>query len=759
MGITIETIIEKAKMYLPSMNEERVRKAYEFAKKAHEGQTRFSGEPYLIHPVNVAYLMLDYHPDEASIITALLHDVAEDTTYTIQDISKAFGAEVAMLCEGLMKLSKVRSRLNDPQVQNLRKLFLAMTNDIRVVMLKLCDRLHNMTTLDFVRPEKRIRIAQETLNIYAPIAARLGIYRLKMQLEDLCFMHLHPQIYAQIQEQLQKTVKWRERYIEEAKKILLDTLQSEGLHAEVDGRVKGLYSIYRKMQRKNKASVDDIFDVFAMRVTLPDIYKYGKEYTGHVYTTLGIIHSKFTPLANRFKDYVAVPKVNGYRSLHTTVVGLGPKTYTQPTEIQIRTNGMHQHAEYGIAAHWIYEEEGVIKAADYNNQTFFKRMLEDTDGIEGEHTMLHQQTEWLTDLQKIEQEIKGNQELLDNLKSDLFQDRIFVLTPRGDVKDLPAGATPIDFAYAVHSEVGNQCIGAKVNGTIVPIDYVLKNGEVVEIVTRKNARPSQSWLSFAKTTTARNRIRTWFRNLDSEGHVREGKQLLNAKLQQLGLPPLDITLSALKHYDGKNLSVKDREEILSEIGQGMMFASTVVRKLFPAEQLLGSSKASASAQPYVTRHIPTESVPEDGDKMLIGGSENVPYTFVNCCSPTKGDDLIGYITRGRGVSVHKRSCAVVRNSELQRLIPVTKADQTGKTSERYSVHIIIEADDRMGLVRDIAAQFATNNINILHFFQDPPHLGRAVINFILEIQDVDQLERILSNLEKIPSVRRACKVN
>lgn len=752
MEPTVKDIIAKAKLYLPSLNEQRVLDAFEFANKAHSGQTRFSGEPYIIHPLNVAYLLLDYHPDEASIISALLHDVAEDTPVTIEEIGNQFGEEVASLCNGLMKLSKVRSRLNDPQVENLRKLFLAMTNDIRVVMLKLCDRLHNMSTLDFVRPEKKIRIAQETLNIYAPIAARLGIYRLKMELEDMCFKHLNPEGYAQLSEQLKKTVKWREKYMDEAKKLLQETLQAEGLHAEVDGRVKSLYSIYRKMQRKSKMSVDDIFDIFAMRITLPDIYKYGKEYTGHVYTALGIVHNHFTPLANRFKDYVAVPKVNGYRSLHTTVVGLGPKTYTQPTEIQIRTEGMHQHAEYGIAAHWIYEEEGVIKAADYNNQQFYKRMLEDTTGDDMENVMLQQQTVWLNDLQKVEQETKGNQELLDNLKSDLFQDRIFVLTPRGDVKDLPAGATTIDFAYAVHTEVGNHCTGSKVNGTIVPIDYVLRNGEVVEILTRKNARPSLSWLSFAKTTFARNRIRTWFRNLDGEGHMKEGRQLLNAKLQQLGLPPLDINLSILKKYDDKDLTIKGREALVSEVGLGITFASTIVRKLFPPEQLLGSSSKPIPAE-FV---MPVQTGEEV--KMLIGGAENVPYSFVNCCNPKPGDDLIGYTTRGRGVSVHKRSCAVVRNSELQRLVTV-QSSQNDDKSEQYSVHIVIEADDRVGLVRDISSEFANSNVNILHFFQDPPHNGRAIINFVLDIQDVDQLERVLSNLEKIPSVRRACKVN
>lgn len=782
--LTIEHVIDRAREYIPSVNADKIRYAYEFAKKAHEGQQRFSGEPYIIHPLNVAAILLDYHPDEDSIVTALLHDVAEDTQYTLEDIEKEFGPTVSRLCWGLVKLSKVRSKLNDPQIENLRKLFLAMAEDIRVVMLKLCDRLHNMKTLHHVLPHKQERIAQETMNVYAPIAARLGIYRLKTELEDLCFKHLYPDAYNDIHSQLEKAERWREKYIDIAQKILYEMLSKEGLHVEVDGRIKGMYSIYRKLKKKNKTLVDEIFDVFAMRVILPDMYKYGKEYTGHLYTTLGIIHNQFTPLANRFKDYVAVPKVNGYRSLHTTVIGLGPKNYNRPTEIQIRTASMHNFSEYGIAAHWIYEEKGVITAKDFlinSTQLDFVDIEDDAD------VFFEQQKEWITDLKKIGQQVKNNQELLTHLHTDVLQDRIFVLTPRGDVKDLPVGATPIDFAYSVHTEIGNHCIGAKVNGNMVPIDYQLKNGEVVDIITRKNAAPSQSWLGFVKTTHAMNRIKVWFRTRDEDKNIKDGKDLLNEKLQQLGKPLLDMHVSLLKDYEGKKRSLKQRQELLADIGQGTLSTSTVLRKLFTVQELLGSTQAleeKKSRQVIVDKkklriQRKEETNSESESVVLIGGVKNMPFNFVRCCNATLDDELIGFITRGKGVSVHKKKCAVIRNSDPDRLVPVdvsTLKSSNGEkirdttvqaavslpqssSDESYAVQVLIEANDRLGLVRDITAAIANENVNILHFFQDPPHSGLAAINFLLEINNFEQLERLLYKLEKIESVRRACKVN
>lgn len=759
--VTIQEIIKKAKEYLSHLNEERLKRAYDFAENAHAGQTRFSGEPYIIHPLSVADILLDFHPDEDMLVACFLHDVAEDTSCTIEDIGAAFGVQVKNLCEGMVKLSKVRHKLNDPQTENLRKLFLAMAKDFRVVLLKLCDRLHNMRTLGFVREEKRTRIAQETLNIYAPIAARLGIYKLKSQLEDHCFRHLYPDDYKRIGEQLAKAEKWRDKYIENAKHILIETLSSEGIQSEVEGRIKSMYSIYRKLKKKNKNSVDEIFDVFAMRVVLPDIYKYGREYTGHIYTALGVIHNHFTPLANRFKDYVAVPKVNGYRSLHTTVMGLGSQIHIQPTEIQIRTTNMHASAELGIAAHWLYEEN-----VNLYDDSELSRMIQmpsarpvtfEAAAAVAAASFIKQHKDWLSGLYQIEQETQNNQEFLDNLQVDVFHDRIFVLTPRGDVKDLPAGATPVDFAYTVHTEIGNHCVGARVNGNIVPLDYELKSGEVVEILVRKNAKPSQQWLAFVKTSHTRNRIRAWLRGLDVKKHIREGKNLLNLKLRQLGKPPLDFNLSLLKNYEGRNLTVEQRQELLAEIGRGGVLPSAVLRKLFTLEDLLDSKPARGQST-----DISKGAGPAAGKKhgsLIIGGEKNVPYAFVKCCNADFSDKLIGYVTRGRGVSVHKKDCKVINNAGTNRLVKIEAAG-SAEALNSYHAQVRIEAaDTRIGLIRDISNVIAENRINILDIFQSGGDDEYGEMNLILELNDFDQLDRVLSKLEKIPSVRRAYRVN
>lgn len=739
---TIQDIIEKAKAYLPALGEDRIMHAYDFAQRAHGSQTRFSGEPYIIHPLNVADILLDFHPDENTILAALLHDVAEDTEKTLDDIENSFGRDVRELCSGMVKLSKVHSKLNDPQIENLRKLFLVMARDFRVVLLKLCDRLHNMRTIEFVHPEKRTRIAQETLNIFAPIASRLGIYLLKSQLEDLCFKQLNPDQYLDIQNQLAKTEKWRGNYIDTAKKILLDTLSTEGICARVDGRVKSVYSIYRKLKKKTKTSIEEVFDVFAMRVVLPDIYKYGKEYNGHLYTALGVIHNHFTPLANRFKDYVAVPKVNGYRSLHTTVMGLGPKIHAQPTEIQLRTETIHQSAEFGIAAHWLYEE-GIefVKSGQ-------RPVNSDEAAAYSIAPFLQQQKDWISNLSTIEKEIGSNQEFLETLKVDVFHDRIFVLTPRGDIKDLPSGATPVDFAYAIHSEIGNHCMGAKVNGNMVPLDYELKNGEVVEVLTRNNIKPNQQWLSFVKTNYARNRIRSWLKGLDEEKHLRAGKTLLNEKLRQLGKPVLDTNFTLLNKYNGEHLSLPQRHSLLVEIGKGAQLPGTVLRKLFTLEELLMNRTNRGG--------IAKKQDNEEKPKVIIGSETDMPYQFVQCCNADFGDDLIGYITRGRGISLHRKDCPVLRSSESSRLIDV---DVKQGSACWYPVRIKVEAHDRIGLVRDLSQIMAENSVNIIDLRQTPTKDNHPEWTFLVQIEQFDQLEKVLSKLEKIPSVLRARKAN
>lgn len=755
--VTIQTVLESVKKYLPSADLERIGRAFDFANEAHKNQKRFSGEPYIIHPLSVASILTDFHPDEDTIIAALLHDVVEDTRCTIEDIERDFGPQVKSLCWGMVKLSKVHSRLNDPQVDNLRKLFLAMAKDFRVVLLKLCDRLHNIKTLEFVRPEKRIRIAQETLNVYAPIAGRLGIYRLKSQLEDMCFKYTNPEAYNSIANQLTQSEKWREQYIENAKKIIAENLRAEGVSAQVDGRVKSIYSIYRKMSKKGKNALDEVFDIFAMRVVLPDIYKYGKEYTGHLYTALGSIHKNFTPLANRFKDYIAVPKINGYRSLHTTVMGLGPKDSPQPTEVQLRTRSMHEYAEYGIAAHWMYEEVGSVNLAAVDE--IIRRYSGKKDPADFEEAVasssvnfFKQHKAWITGLGKTSRDTKSNPELMENLKIDIFSDRIFVLTPRGDVQDLPVGATPIDFAYAVHSDIGDTCVGAKVNGNIVPIDYVLKNGEVVEIITRKNATPSQYWLSFAKTSHARNRVRSWFRGLDEDKNFKDGRDMINEKLAQLGRPLLDDNLSMFRTVEGKKTSLKQREEFIKKVGRGALLPCALIKKVLTLEEIIIGRKLFDHLKTREFKKIPTE---ENLPKILIDGEENMPYQFVRCCDASFADELVGYITRGKGVSIHKRTCSVLQNMKDARLIPVSVIGGV----KSYPVGIRVEVEDRVGLVRDISQVIADNKINIIDFSKGTVHENHIDINIIVGINNFDQLDRMLYSLEKISSVRRAFKVN
>jgi len=755
--VTIQTVLESVKNYLPSADLERIARAFDFANEAHKNQKRFSGEPYIIHPLSVASILTDFHPDEDTIIAALLHDVVEDTEHTIEDIERNFGPQVKNLCWGMVKLSKVRSKLNDPQVNNLRKLFLAMAKDFRVVLLKLCDRLHNIKTLEFVRPEKRIRIAQETLNVYAPIAGRLGIYSLKTQLEDMCFKYTNPEAYTNIANQLIESEKWREQYIENAKKVIAENLRSEGISANVDGRVKSIYSIYRKMFKKEKNSLGEIFDIFAMRVVLPDIYKYGKEYTGHLYTALGVIHKNSTPLANRFKDYIAVPKINGYRSLHTTVMGLGPKDNPQPTEVQLRTESMHEYAEYGIAAHWMYEEVGSVNLAALDE--VIKRYSDKKDPKDFEEALasssvnfFKQHKAWIAGLGKASRNTKSNPELMEGLRVDVFSDRIFVLTPRGDVQDLPVGATPIDFAYAVHSDIGDTCVGAKVNGNIVPIDYALKNGEVVEIITRKNATPSQYWLSFVKTNHARSRIRSWFHGLDDDKNFKDGKEMVNEKLAQLGRPQLDEGLSLLKNIEGNKISLKDRQELISEVGRGALLPFALIKKILTLEEIIIGRKLFDPPKPRELKKIPAE---QDLPKVLIDGEENMPYQFVRCCDASFADELVGYVTRGNGVSIHKRTCSVLQNMQDARMIPVSV---TGGMRS-YPVSIKVEADDRVGLMRDVSQVIGNNKINIIDFSVRAAQENRVDINVIVGINNFDQLDRMLYSLEKISSVRRAFKVN
>ena len=550
MDAALKKIVETVKGYLPHANFERIGKAYEFAKKAHTGQLRFSGEPYFSHPVAATFHLLTLQPDEDAIIACLLHDVIEDTTEDVKAVEKKFGGAVANLCLDMEKLGTVRYRGQERQIENLRKMFVAMARDLRVIFIKLSDRLHNMETLSYVRPDKQKRIAKETLEVYAPIAARLGLFEFKSRLEDLAFQTLEPEEFRKIEQAVAGTAGEREKFIERTKKKLKIILQKAGIDAEVTGRTKHFYSIWRKLKLKNYSSVNEIYDLFALRVLTKS--------TADCYAALGAIHNHFTPLSHRFKDFIAVPKPNGYQSLHTTVVGLNRNS---PTEIQIRTKEMHEAAERGAAAHFAYSEK--------------KKSVKTEE----------EKLKWIRGLVELHEQMKDNTEFVVSLTSDVLENRIFVLTPKGDVFDLPTGATPVDFAFAIHTEVGNRCVGAKVNGKIAKLDTELKNGQVVEILTKKDAKPNRFWLSFTKTNSAKAKIRAFFSALGRNENIAIGKELINKKLARLGKPKLDADYSILRNYKKQDLSKCGRELLLERVGNGSVSSSAVVKSLFEFEEL------------------------------------------------------------------------------------------------------------------------------------------------------------------------------
>ncbi|MFH0820825.1 MAG: bifunctional (p)ppGpp synthetase/guanosine-3',5'-bis(diphosphate) 3'-pyrophosphohydrolase, partial [Candidatus Peregrinibacteria bacterium] len=672
---TIAEIIRGAKKYLPKLNEKRVMQAYEFASKAHEGQKRNSGEPYIQHPLEVAKILISLQPDEDSIISSLLHDVPEDTKYTIEDLKKEFGEKVVPLLTGLEKLGKVYYRGEERQIENLRKMFIAMAKDIRVILIKLADRLHNMRTLSFVPDRKQERIARETLMVYAPIAGRLGIYAIKNELEDLCFKYLEPQNFKRIQKEMKELMGVQQNVIRVCKCTLKQTLKKAGIEAEVEGRIKHAYSILRKLKRKDKNYVSELYDVLALRIVVKD--------EAECYQALGIIHKNWTPMPRRFKDYIAVPKPNGYQSLHTTLVGLCPDIHGQPIEVQIRTKEMDLVAKYGIAAHWQYKEEkgrSIAVAPDKLN--------------------------WVQGLVELHESLKSNSEFIESLNMDLFRDRIFVLTPKGDVLDLPVNATPVDFAYAIHSDVGNRCKGAKVNGQIAPLNQPLKNGQVVEILTSPNTEPNRYWLSFVVTSQAKQRIKYWFNSQDKDHLTKTGKELINEQLKRYGEKPLDPTMSALKNLDGEKLTIKEREAILEKVGNMSIDVVTLAKKLIPEAKRKQLNQISASTASALAEGVKIEKK----DEVLITGERGYKTQLATCCQPKPGDLITGYITRGKGVTVHQQKCKMLKGLNQERLI---KTSWSSDRVHEFEATLVLERRSRIGLLRDVAEVFAGNHLPIL----------------------------------------------
>lgn len=712
---TISGIIKQAKEYLPNLDEERVNRAYKLAAKAHSGQLRDSGEPYIQHPLEVTEILMGLKPDEDSIIASLLHDVLEDTDVKAEEISKSLGESVIPLLKGLEKLRKVYYRGRERQIENLRKMFLAMAKDIRVIVIKLADRLHNMRTLEHLKkPEKRKRIAEETLTIYSPIASRLGIYKIKNELETLCFKHLHPADFKRIKKELDEISNVKTGVINASKESLINVLKKNSLkHLDIDGRVKNLYSIYKKLKKKGKNYVTELYDIFALRIVV--------ENEAQCYQVLGMIHKNWTPLQRRFKDYIAVPKANGYQSLHTTLIGLCPDLHNQPLEVQIRTRDMNDVAEFGIAAHWDYKEQGSVPVTQ-------------------------QKLSWVQSLVELHENLESNSEFIETLSVDIFHDRIFVLTPKGDVMDLPYDATPIDFAYSIHTSVGHKCKQAKANGRIVPLDYKLKNGQVLEILTGKTEQPNRYWLSFVQTAHAKARIKQWFNMQDRDKILKMGKEDINKKLKQFNQPPLNPNLTLFKKYGTERLTIRDREALVEKVGNGSLNVMEVLKKVLPAEKVLKPTTKALMDSEIMGESIKFQEKPE----ILITGEKGYKTQMASCCKPIPDEPIIGYITRGKGVNIHRTDCKDLKGLEKERFI---KTSWSSSKISQYSVKLRIERRSRIGLLRDVADVFAINQLPILEIENIREQgMDQGYMLITASLDSLDTLNIIIHQLEDVDGV-------
>jgi GTP pyrophosphokinase len=701
--------------------------AFDLAAEAHAGAIRKSGEPYIVHPLAVASLLADMQLDGATIQAALLHDTVEDTALTLEDIRGQMGDTVARLVDGVTKFSELGKRQRDlsrttpvepdtkkkrtdrdtarrQQLETLRKLFLSMAEDPRVVLIKLADRLHNMRTIRFMEPENQRRIAAETREIYAPLAGRLGVAGVKWELEDLAFSVLEPDDYAHVSELVAEERGARDAYAERVNQILREQLEKEGVQGVVSARVKHLYSIYRKLQKADM-DISQVYDMVALRVLVESVHD--------CYLTLGLVHALWRPIPSRFKDYIAVPKSNGYQSLHTTVFCED----SRPTEIQIRTYDMHRVSEYGVATHWYYKEHDRSALVPL------------------------QMIRWVRQLMEWQKELSTAQELVDSMRIDVFEDQVFVFTPGGDIKDLPTGSTPVDFAYRIHSEVGNRCIGAKVNGRMVPLEYTLQNGDIVEILTTKAEHgPSRDWLNFVKSSTAQQRIRQWFKRLERTENIARGRDLLDKELKRLEQRSLTAVTEAKLLEVCHALRYDDLDGFFAAIGFGELSAQQVVTRLGlrPPEE-----------PPLPPPTAPATSATSETGALRVMGVGDVLTRLASCCHPVPGDLIKGYITRGKGVTVHRADCANIRTEdEPERLVNV----EWGPAPSSYSVNIRIESIDREGLLRDVATCVADEKINFASASVSTHDDQTATIIATLQVQSTEQLSRVLQKIERIRDV-------
>lgn len=719
--MTMDELIKKASTYLDADDIKRIKAAYKFAEKAHAGQLRKSGEPYITHPVEVAGILVNLKMDATTIISGFLHDVVEDTPVTLDDVRGKFGDNVAGLVDGVTKLRHFEyTSKEDQQAENHRKMFVAMARDLRCVIVKLADRLHNMRTLKYMSKEKQIQKANETLEIFAPLANRLGISAIKWELEDISLRYLNPQQYYKIVNLMKQKRDEREAYIAQVVADLKKYVKSVRIDAEISGRPKHIYSIYRKMVNQHK-QFNEIYDLFAVRIIVRSIKD--------CYAILGIIHTHWKPMPGRFKDYIAMPKANMYQSLHTTVIG--PKG--DPLEVQIRTWDMHDVAEYGIAAHWAYKE-GISK--NINNK--FEDKLT-----------------WFREILEYQKETDDAKEFMESLKMDLFSDTVFVFTPKGDVVELPVGSVPIDFAYRIHTEIGNQTVGAKVNGKIVPLDYQLKTGDIVEIMTSKHSYgPSRDWLKIAKSSTVKNKIRQWFKRQERQENVAKGREMLEKELRSQNISIKD-TLTDEKIADVlKKYNFSHENELFASIGYGGITPKQVVTRLTEDEKTEKEESAEPTKQAAETKTVPHRHKGSIG--VRCKGVDNVLIRLARCCNPVPGDPIIGYITRGRGVTIHRTDCPNIIQEEKQRLIEVEWESNEAK-SKAYNVDIEIKGYDRSGLLNEVLQCVSDTHTAINAVTGRADRNKVATIHMTIAITNIDHLYRVVDKIKKIRdiySVRR-----
>ncbi len=727
-----QDLIAAIRKYHPSDDISMVEKAYQIARSAHQDQKRKSGEPYIIHPLCVAIILADLELDKETIVAGILHDVVEDTVMTEEQLTEIFGEEVALLVDGVTKLTQISWSMDKVEIQaeNLRKMFLAMAKDIRVILIKLADRLHNMRTLQYMKPEKQKEKARETMDIYAPIADRLGISRIKTELDDLSLKYLEPEVYYDLAEKIALRKSAREAFVQGIVDEVKAHMKDAGIESRVEGRVKHFFSIYKKMVNQDK-TLDQIYDLFAVRIIV--------ETVKDCYAALGVIHEMYTPVPGRFKDYIAMPKPNMYQSLHTTLIG----SSGQPFEIQIRTYEMHRTAEYGIAAHWKYKESGGSE-------------ISPADSAEAKLSWLRQILEWQRDM-------SDNKEFLSLLKSDLdlFTDSVYCFTPTGDVKSLPSGSTPIDFAYSIHSAVGNKMVGARVNGKLVNIDYVIQNGDRIEIITSQNSRgPSRDWLKLVKSTQAKNKINQWFKTELKEDNILRGRDLIDKYCRAKGINFSELNKPEFMEKVMKRYAYKDWDSVLASIGHGGLKEGQVINKMMEeckkkqkkeeTDATILDSMASEGGK------IPVLAAGKSQSGIVVRGLHDLAVRFSKCCSPVPGDEIVGFVTRGRGISIHRTDCINIINLPEEERIRLIDAEWqqpealTGK--EKYSTEIKIFANNRIGMFVDISKVFTERQIDITSMNVRTSKQGKATIIMTFDIHGIEELNKLSEKLRQIEGV-------